>query len=125
MSAIAVSATAPRSGWRKLIGFNMLTGIVLGIVGWYVGHFIGDHIHGANLAYYSSEAGENDIAIMLGYFLGVVGFLVGLGWAIRRRWPSASPRRRAFSGTSRCRPTTRWSPSSTWWGSGCSSSSPG
>ncbi len=72
---------APRTGWRKLIGFNMLTGILLGIVGWLVGHWIGDHITGANLAYYSAEAGENDIAIMLGYFLGVVGFLVGLGFA--------------------------------------------
>ena len=81
MSAIAVSTTAPRSGWRKLIGFNMLTGILLGIVGWYVGHFLGDRITGANLAYFSAEAGENDIAIMLGYFLGVVGFLVGLGFA--------------------------------------------
>ena len=81
MSAIAVSANAPRTGWRKLIGFNMLTGILLGILGWYVGHYIGDHIHGANLAYYSAQAGENDIAIMLGYFLGVVGFIVGLGFA--------------------------------------------
>jgi cytochrome c oxidase subunit 1 len=81
MSAIAVSAPAPRTGWRRLMGFNMLTGIVLGIAGWFVGYVIGDHIHGANLAYYSTEAGQNDIAIMLGYFLGVVGFLVGLGFA--------------------------------------------
>jgi cytochrome c oxidase subunit 1 len=72
---------ASRSGWRKLIGFNMLTGILLGIVGWYLGHFIGGRFTGANLAYYGTEAGENDIAIFLGYFLGVVGFLVGLGFA--------------------------------------------
>ena len=31
-----------------------------------VGHFIGDHVDGANVAYYSAEAGENDIAIFLG-----------------------------------------------------------
>jgi cytochrome c oxidase subunit I len=81
MSAIAVSVSAPRSGWRQLMGFNLLTGIVLGIGGWFLGHFIGDRIHGANLAYISTQAGENDIAIMLGYFLGVVGLLVGLGFA--------------------------------------------
>jgi cytochrome c oxidase subunit 1 len=82
MSAIALSVPAGRrSGWQKLIGFNMFTGILLGIGGWYLGHFIGNHLTGANLAYYPTEAGENDIAIMLGYFLGVVGFLVGLGFA--------------------------------------------
>ncbi len=82
MSAIAASVPAPRSGWRQLMGFNLLTGIVLGIAGWFIGyHAVGIHIHGANLDYYPTEAGENDVAIMLGYFLGVVGFLVGLGFA--------------------------------------------
>jgi cytochrome c oxidase subunit I len=81
MSAIAVSAPAPRTGWRRLIGFNMLTGIVLGIVGWFIGYSaIGPHIHGADVAYYSTEAGQNDIGILLGYFLGVAGFLIGLGF---------------------------------------------
>ncbi|MGH2849725.1 MAG: cytochrome c oxidase subunit I [Solirubrobacteraceae bacterium] len=80
MSAIAAPLPVPRPAWRRLIGFNMLTGIVLGIGGWFLGHFIGDNIHGANLVYYGTEAGENDIAIMLGYFLGVVGFMVGLGF---------------------------------------------
>jgi cytochrome c oxidase subunit 1 len=82
MSSIAVSPPAPRTGWGQLLGFNMLTGIILGIVGWFIGYSaIGPHIHGVGVAYYSTEAGQNDIAIMLGYFLGVVGFLVGLGFA--------------------------------------------
>jgi cytochrome c oxidase subunit 1 len=81
MSAIAVPAAAPRSGRRQLLGFNLLTGIVLGIGGWYLGHFIGGRISGANLDYYSDAAGQNDVAILLGYLLGVVGFLVGLGFA--------------------------------------------
>ena len=81
MSAIAVPVPARRSGWRQLMGFNMLTGIVLGIAGWFIGYVIGDHIHGANLVYYSTEAGQNDVAIMLGYLFGVIGFLVGLGFA--------------------------------------------
>jgi cytochrome c oxidase subunit 1 len=81
MSAIAVSAPVRRPVWRRLIGFNILTGIVLGIAGWFLGYVIGDHIHGANLTYYSEQAGQNDVAIMLGYFLGVIGFLIGLGFA--------------------------------------------
>ena len=81
MSAIAVSPGAPRTGWRQLLGFNMLTGIIFGIVGWFIGYSaIGIHIHGAGVAYYSTEAGQNDIAIMLGYLFGVIGFLVGLGF---------------------------------------------
>ena len=82
MSAIAVSGTAPpRTGWRQFLGFNMFTGIILGIAGWYIGYdAIGRHIHGAGIVYYATEAGQNDIAIMLGYLLGVVGFLVGLGF---------------------------------------------
>jgi cytochrome c oxidase subunit I len=82
MSTIAASPTAPRTGWGQLLGFNMLTGIVLGIAGWFIGYSaIGPHIHGVGVAYYPTEAGQNDIGIMLGYFLGVVGFLVGLGFA--------------------------------------------
>jgi cytochrome c oxidase subunit I len=81
MSAIAVSARAPRTGWQRLLGFNMLTGIVLGIAGWFIGYSaIGPHIHGAGLAYYPTEAGQNDVSVLLGYFLGVVGFLIGLGF---------------------------------------------
>ena len=124
MSTITASIPAPRaSGWRQLIGFNMLTGIVLGIGGWYLGHFIGNHIHGTNLAYYSEQSGENDIAVMLGYFLGVVGFLVGLGFAnypLRRMLghpPSLAEREseeygllRYFSGVSPQRDFNRYQP---------------
>ena len=31
--------------WRRLIGFNLLSGIVLGIVGFYVGWWLGHQIH--------------------------------------------------------------------------------
>jgi cytochrome c oxidase subunit 1 len=81
MSAIAVTTTPTAPLWRRLIGFNILTGIVLAVGGYILGHFIGDHIHGEGINYYGTEAGQNDIAIFLGYFLGVVGFLVGLGFA--------------------------------------------
>jgi cytochrome c oxidase subunit 1 len=81
MSAISASVPAPRSNWRRLIGFNMLTGIVFGIAGWFIGYVLGKKIGGQNLAYYATTAGQNDVAIMLGYLLGVIGFLVGLGFA--------------------------------------------
>ncbi len=67
--------------WRRLIGFNLLTGIVFGIVGWLIGYFIGGRIHAPSLDYFSTEAGQNDISILLGYLFGVIGFLVGLGFA--------------------------------------------
>jgi cytochrome c oxidase subunit 1 len=81
MSVIAVPAPVRRTGWRKLMGFNMLTGIVLGIAGWFIGYYaIGIHIHGEGLAY-ATDTGQNDGAILLGYLCGVIGFLVGLGFA--------------------------------------------
>jgi cytochrome c oxidase subunit 1 len=81
MSAIAVPVPARRTGWRQLMSFNMLTGIILGIGGWYLGHFIGGRITGANIVYFSTEAGQNDIAILMGYLFGVLGFLIGVGFA--------------------------------------------
>src|SRR6202046_4262815 len=80
MSTIAVPAVRPPL-WRRLIGFNLLAGIVLGIIGYIIGYWIGGRFSGAGLASFSAEAGQTDIAIFLGYFLGVVGFLIGLGFA--------------------------------------------
>jgi cytochrome c oxidase subunit 1 len=67
--------------WRKLVGFNLLTGIVLAVVGWLVGNAIGNAIHAPSIGYYASDSGQNDIAVLLGYLFGVIGFLVGLGFA--------------------------------------------
>jgi cytochrome c oxidase subunit 1 len=64
-----------------LVGFNLLSGILLGIGGWFLGYFLGTRINATSVQYLSQEAGQNDIAIMFGYFLGVVGFMVGLGFA--------------------------------------------
>jgi cytochrome c oxidase subunit 1 len=54
---------------------------VLAIVGWLIGNAIGNAIHAPTLDYYASDSGQNDIAILLGYLFGVIGFLVGLGFA--------------------------------------------
>ena len=90
--------------WRRLIGFNLLTGIVFGVVGYYIGWFIGHHITGASVAYFSG-IDQNDISVTLGYLLGVGGFLIGLGfgvypWARIRGYPP-SLREKETQGASR------------------------
>jgi cytochrome c oxidase subunit 1 len=81
MSAIAATAPVKQPIWRRLMGFNLLTGIVFGIIGYWIGYWIGTRVHATSIAYYSDSAGQNDIAILLGYLCGVIGFLVGLGFA--------------------------------------------
>jgi cytochrome c oxidase subunit 1 len=66
--------------WRRLIGFNLFTAILLGIGGYYLGWYIGHWITGPSLDY-RNDIDQNDISLFMGYFLGVVGFLVGLGFA--------------------------------------------
>jgi cytochrome c oxidase subunit 1 len=65
---------------RRLWSFNLLTGIVLGVAGFLLGRWLGDRIHAPSLAYVA-ETDENDVSLVLGYLVGVVGFLVGLGFA--------------------------------------------
>jgi cytochrome c oxidase subunit 1 len=65
---------------RRPLGFNLLTGLVLAVVGFALGHWLGGQIDGPSLAY-TSDTGESDVETALAYLLGVVGFLVGLGFA--------------------------------------------
>ncbi len=102
MSTTAVETRAPL--WRRLIGFNLLTGIIFGIVGYYVGWFLGHHITGASVDYFG-DIDQNDISVILGYLLGVTGFLIGLGfgvypWARIRGYPP-SLREKETQGVSR------------------------
>jgi len=78
VSALAVEARRPP--WRKLVGFNLLTAALLGVGGYYLGWFIGHHVTGSSLAFFG-DIDQNDLSVFLGYFLGVIGFLVGLGFA--------------------------------------------
>ena len=83
MSAVAEPATpipGRRPLWRRLIGFNLLTAVILGVAGYYIGWFIGHEIKGASFDFID-DTNENDVALMLAYLGGVVGFLVGLGFA--------------------------------------------
>ena len=75
---VAVS-TPKRPIWQRLIGFNLISAIVLAIVGWLIGYWIGHRIHAPSLAYFD-DTGENDISVFLGYLLGVTGFMIGMGF---------------------------------------------
>jgi cytochrome c oxidase subunit 1 len=65
---------------RRLLGYNLLTAVVLGIVGFYVGWWLGHQIKSPSLAYFDNTD-QNDIALFLAYLVGVLGFLFGLGFA--------------------------------------------
>src|ERR1700688_4254882 len=84
MSTTAAAASTPqpigRPMWRKLIGFNLLTAVILGVGGYYLGWFIGHQINGKSFEY-QEKINENDVALLLAYLFGVIGFLIGLGFA--------------------------------------------
>ncbi len=62
----------PASERRAVIPTNLLTGIVLAVVGFLGGRLLGD-IQGLN--------DDMNTGVILGYVLGTIGFLVGLGFA--------------------------------------------
>jgi cytochrome c oxidase subunit 1 len=76
MSSTAV-ATPPV--WRRLVGFNLLTGCILGVVGWYAGWYAAHLIVGPSIDYFA-DVDYNELSIFMGYIGGVIGFLAGLGF---------------------------------------------
>ena len=68
-----------RGARRRLLGFNLLTGIVLGVGGFYLGWWIGHQIHAPSLDYIA-DTNQNDVALMLGYAFFTLGFVLGLGF---------------------------------------------
>ena len=89
MSTIAVEMRPPL--WRRLVGFNLLTGVILGIGGWYVGWYGAHAVVGPSLGYFG-DIDFNELSLVLAYLGGVVGFLTGLGflnypWARLRGYP--------------------------------------
>ena len=85
MTTTTHSAPTPppvaRPLWRRVFGFNLLSAVVLGVGGYYLGWFIGHHMGGGSSYKSIAKNDENDTALLLGYFGGVVGFLIGLGFA--------------------------------------------
>ena len=80
MNAAAAARPSVRPPLAASVGFNVLTGIVLGVAGFYLGWWIGHQIH-AQEPRLLRRHDENDVALMLGYLFFVIGFLVGLGFA--------------------------------------------
>ncbi len=79
--AASTPAPATRPLWRRLVGFNLLTAVLLGVGGYYLGWFIGRQIGYEGSFHYQTKSNENDVSLLLGYFFGVIGFLIGLGFA--------------------------------------------
>ena len=76
MSAVAVARPPV---WRRLVGFNLLTGCLLGVGGWYVGWFAAHGIVGPSIAYFA-DTDYNELSVFMAYICGVLGFLIGLGF---------------------------------------------
>ncbi|MEA2140008.1 MAG: cytochrome c oxidase subunit [Solirubrobacteraceae bacterium] len=85
MSTTIESASHPapvrRPLWRRLIGFNLLSAVLLGVGGYYLGWFIGHQVSSSKSFEFISATDQNDVALLLAYLFGVVGFLIGLGFA--------------------------------------------
>ncbi|HWW89161.1 MAG TPA: cbb3-type cytochrome c oxidase subunit I [Solirubrobacteraceae bacterium] len=78
--ALSTPPPTHRPLWRRVIGFNLLLAVALGVGGYYLGWWIGHEIGGKTFKY-QAKTSENDVALLLAYFFGVIGFLVGLGFA--------------------------------------------
>jgi cytochrome c oxidase subunit 1 len=76
---MSTSVAAPRSsGLRELFGFNFFFGIVLAIVGFPIGSWLGNLFSGQVDVVLKDD--QNDTAIALGFLFAVLGFLAGMGF---------------------------------------------
>src|SRR5579871_1962869 len=65
---------------RRLVGFNLLTAIVLGVAGWYAGWFGAHGLGTSGSLDWIPKVDYNELSVFMAYIGGVVGFLVGLGF---------------------------------------------
>jgi cytochrome c oxidase subunit 1 len=65
----------------QLLGFNVIWAVAFAIVGYIVAHWLGGKI-GANIAAEQNPGGtdQDDIAILLGLFGSIIGWMLGLGF---------------------------------------------
>ena len=69
---------APRSRGRGLLGFNLLTAMVLGVGGFFFGAWIGGKMAVGHD--YLIGTDQNDVGIFMGFLFGTIGWLAGLGF---------------------------------------------
>ena len=71
----------PRPLWRRLIGFNLLTAVILGVGGYYLGWWIGHLVTEGKSFANTLKTDENDTALLVAcvtcLVLGVPAFGVG------------------------------------------------
>jgi len=83
MSDVAFDQHMPRPAaappwWRRLLGFNLLAAFLLGIGGWFFGHWIGTRITIGMDSQLGTD--QNDVATFMGFLFAVFGWLIGLGF---------------------------------------------
>jgi cytochrome c oxidase subunit 1 len=76
MTTTALAARRP--AWRGLIGFNLLTAIILGVGGFFVGAWIGGQMAVGHD--YLIGTDQNDVGVFMGFLFGTIGWLAGLGF---------------------------------------------
>ncbi len=64
--------------WQGVIGFNLLSALVLGIGGFFLGTWIGGQIAVGHD--YLLGTNQNDVGLFMGYLFGTIGWLAGLGF---------------------------------------------
>src|SRR6266568_4508776 len=74
----AVTGIERRPLWQGVIGFNLLTAILLGIGGFFLGAWIGGQIAVGHD--YLLGTDQNDVGLFMGYLFGTLGWLAGLGF---------------------------------------------
>jgi cytochrome c oxidase subunit 1 len=78
-TTLTTPATIEGRGFRRqLLGTNIIWAVVLGILGYFIGYRIGVGIAGSIAAQSSSD--QNDVAVFLGFLVGTLGYLGGLGF---------------------------------------------
>ena len=68
--------TAERRLWSRILGFNLLTGIVLGVAGFYVGWWLGHQIHAPSIDYFA-DTNQNDVALLLDFIRDLARYVFG------------------------------------------------
>jgi cytochrome c oxidase subunit 1 len=63
---------------RRIVGFNLLAAIVLGIAGFFLGAWVGREF--ADSKDYLVGTDQNDLAVFMGFLFATVGWLAGLGF---------------------------------------------
>ncbi|NNN10432.1 MAG: cytochrome c oxidase subunit I [Acidimicrobiaceae bacterium] len=62
---------------KKGFRLNVFTGLIVGVLGYLFGHWMGNAIAGGYQQVVGS--GQNDVAILLGFIFGTIGWFLGLG----------------------------------------------